>query len=111
MQKIIIHLVALLWVAGCTHQIDITQGNVVTQTKVEQLKTGMEKRQVLFLLGTPLLNDPFHQARWDYFYSHKPGGKETAAHYRLSLYFDGERLDRFTTHGEIPAQPLLIGKP
>lgn len=77
------------------YKIDVQQGNVITQDAVDRLRPGMEKRQVRFLLGTPLLEDVFHQDRWDYYYSFKPGG-EKAAHERVSIFFEDERLARIS---------------
>lgn len=57
------------------YKIDVHQGNVVTQKMIDQLRPGMDKRQVKFILGTPLLVDPFHQERWDYFYDIRKAGK------------------------------------
>jgi|SRR6056300_111312 outer membrane protein assembly factor BamE len=60
------------------HRISILQGNIITEDKVEQLRTGMTKNQVRYLLGTPLVNDPFHLDQWNYVYTHKdPEGNET----------------------------------
>lgn len=70
---------------------DVQQGNVITQEMVDQLKTGMTRRQVQFVLGTPLITDPFHQDRWDYYYSYKRGNKYRAKR-RLSLFFKGDEL-------------------
>ena len=61
------------------YRIDIQQGNVVDQAMVDQLEIGMERRKVLFIMGTPLLVDPFNQNRWVYLYT---------------LYFDEESLAR-----------------
>jgi outer membrane protein assembly factor BamE len=73
------------------YSMDIHQGNIVSQEMVDQLKPGMNKRQVLFIMGTPLLQDPFHADRWDYFYSNKPSG-EVRLQKRISLVFRDEEL-------------------
>lgn len=78
---------------------DVQQGNVITQEMVGQLKTGMTRRQVQFILGTPLITDPFHQDRWDYYYSYKRGKKYRAKR-RLSLFFKGDELVEI--RGNIP---------
>ena len=58
------------------YRIDIQQGNFVSQEMVAQLKPGMSKDQVRFVLGTPLLADIFHGDRWDYVYWRQaPGGR------------------------------------
>ncbi|MCB1854028.1 MAG: outer membrane protein assembly factor BamE [Pseudomonadales bacterium] len=73
------------------YKIDVEQGNIVTQDQVAQLKPGMSRRQVQFILGTPLLQDPFDQSRWDYPYS-KRNGTKTLDESRFTVYFDGDTL-------------------
>ncbi len=76
------------------YRIEVQQGNVITQDMVNQLRIGMNKRQSQFVLGAPMLNDPFHADRWDYFYEYDPGsdGKNLAARQRVTLTFEDERL-------------------
>lgn len=100
-------LLALLLCAGlgaCTasssifpgvYRIDIPQGNIITQEMVDQLRPGLTKRQVTFILGTPLVRDTFHQDRWDYVYSFQRGGGERAQE-RLTVFFENGELSRFT---------------
>jgi len=72
---------------------DVQQGNVITQEQVDQLVPGMSKSQVRFLMGTPMLVDPFHRERWDYVYTMRKGnGDKTDS--RLSIFFVNDRLDR-----------------
>lgn len=52
---------------------DIQQGNVVIESTLNQLKPGMSQEQVRFILGSPLLLDPFHPNRWDYVYRYQTG--------------------------------------
>ncbi|MCU7958831.1 MAG: outer membrane protein assembly factor BamE [gamma proteobacterium symbiont of Bathyaustriella thionipta] len=73
------------------YQAPVQQGNVVTQNQVNQLQPGMSKRQVNFLLGTTLLVDPFHQNRWDYFYSYEKAG-DLEQKENLTVLFDDNRL-------------------
>ncbi|MEE4080229.1 outer membrane protein assembly factor BamE [Pseudomonas viridiflava] len=83
--------VGLLALAGCSfpgvYKIDIQQGNVVTQDMINQLRPGMTRRQVRFIMGNPLLTDTFHADRWDYLYSLQPGGGERQQE-RVSLIFN-----------------------
>ena len=85
-------LTGLLALAGCSfpgvYKIDIQQGNVVTQDMIDQLRPGMTRRQVRFIMGNPLLTDTFHANRWDYLYSIQPGGGERLQE-RVSVIFDG----------------------
>jgi outer membrane protein assembly factor BamE len=60
------------------YRIDIDQGNIITQDMVNQLKPGMTRDQVKYVMGSPLLVDPFHSDRWDYVYTmRKADGKRT----------------------------------
>lgn len=68
-------------------RIDIRQGNLVTQEMAAQLKAGMTRDQVRFVLGTPMLSDVFHPDRWDYLYYFKPGNQpEDLQQRRLVVY-------------------------
>jgi outer membrane protein assembly factor BamE len=71
------------------YRIDIQQGNDVTQEMINKLKAGMNKSQVAFIMGTPLLIDTFHPNRWDYLYSFHPGNGQREQR-RLTLFFNEE---------------------
>lgn len=71
--------------------MDIQQGNIVTQDMIDQLRPNMSKKQVLYILGSPMLIDPFHQKRWDYIYAEQPGG-EARMQKRIALLFEGDEL-------------------
>jgi outer membrane protein assembly factor BamE len=94
-----------LFLAGCAAQggpfgflkvyrIDIPQGNIVTQEMVDKLKPGMNKRQVRFVMGTPLIQDSFEPQRWDYLRSIETGKAQVRNQQRISLYFEGDTLVR-----------------
>lgn len=80
------------WQMPRVYKVPIQQGNVVTVEMLQELKLGMDKRKVSFILGTPLVTDAFHQDRWDYFYSYAASGDRVQQ--RASLYFEGDRLTR-----------------
>lgn len=111
MQKILIYLFLSLSLVACAHKIDIQQGNVVSEEQLSQLQIGMNWRQVRQIMGTPMLTDPFHQNRWDYYYSMRPG-RDPIERYRATLYFEGETLQRIEREGPIPEkdQPQLKNK-
>ncbi|MBI5436169.1 MAG: outer membrane protein assembly factor BamE [Nitrosomonadales bacterium] len=88
------------------HKIEIRQGNMVTPEMREKLKTGMSRLQVRSVLGTPLVNDPFHASRWDYVYRLEQSGK-VVEQQRLTLYFDDDRLARIDESN----MPLLSAPP
>ncbi len=89
------------------YRIDVQQGNALEQESVDKLKIGLNHSQVRFLLGTPLLLDPFHSDRWDYVFNYRKSGKLTEER-RLVLFFKGDELVRieaegFEAKGEMPA--------
>lgn len=73
------------------YSLDIQQGNIINQEMIDQLRPNMTKRQVLYIMGSSMLVDVFHQKRWDYLYSEQPGG-EARKQKRLSLFFNGDTL-------------------
>ena len=92
----------LLSLCGCgavgfpgVYKINVEQGNIITQEMVDQLKPGMSRRQVRFILGTPLVEDSFNQDRWDYTYITR-NGPNVSAEQQLTVHFDGDSLTRFT---------------
>jgi len=109
MRHFLISVLLLGLVAGCSgtkigpHRIDIQQGNALDQENVARLKPGLNRSQVRFLLGTPLVVDPFRTDRWDYVYVYYKAGK-LAEQKRISLFFDGDILARI--EGDLPtAEP------
>ncbi|HYD34217.1 MAG TPA: outer membrane protein assembly factor BamE, partial [Methylophilaceae bacterium] len=100
MRYITIILLALMC-AACSsalpslkpYRMDIQQGNVVTSKMMLQLRPGMTKSQVRFIMGTPLIQDSFHTNRWDYFYEMRKGGKIIERR-RVILEFENEALKR-----------------
>lgn len=76
------------------HRIEIQQGNIIEQEMVDQLKPGMTKAQVRFVLGTPLIADTFDQKRWDYYYSLEDGDGNLKTE-KFSVFFDGDKLKSF----------------
>lgn len=75
------------------YKIDVEQGNIITQEIVDQLKPGMTRRQVRFILGTPLVEDTFNAQRWDYHYV-KRNGVDVLDEERLSVEFEGDSLSK-----------------
>jgi outer membrane protein assembly factor BamE len=75
------------------YRMEIQQGNYVSQDMVSQLKPGMSKEQVRFILGTPLVTDIFHAERWDYVYWRETSdGKREQR--KLIVHFDKGQLAR-----------------
>ncbi len=106
MHRLSISVLVLGLLAGCSglnigpHRIDVQQGNALDQDNLARLKPGLSRSQVRFLLGTPLLVDPFRTDRWDYVHTFRKAGK-LMEQQRLSLFFDGDTLVRI--EGQLPS--------
>ena len=60
---------------------------------MEQLRPGLNRRQVRYIMGTPLIEDSFHEDRWDYRYMLR-NGNEMLSETQLTLWFEGDELVR-----------------
>jgi outer membrane protein assembly factor BamE len=92
------------------HQMDVQQGNAVTESMLGKVKLGMTKSQVRFALGTPLIADPFHADRWDYVYRYRKDG-DLIEHSRLTVVFVDDKLT--TVEGTVlpPGNNVASTKP
>ena len=89
-------LAGLFALAGCSfpgvYKLDIQQGNIVTQDMIDQLKPGMTRRQVRFIMGNALISDTFHPNRLDYLYTLQPGGGQRQQEHSSILFNDNDQL-------------------
>ena len=97
MRKLLPALLALLFASGCgvLYRQPIYQGNLLDKVAVDQLQQGMDKRQVMTLLGTPSVRDPFHHDRWDYVASERIGKLGHTQIKNLTVYFDNDAVTRW----------------
>lgn len=86
-------LVFGLSACNIVYKLPTRQGNVLEQSKLEQIEVGMTREQVRFLLGTPLAASPFTDERWDYLGFYRSPRGQTAQRV-VSLHFDGNELVR-----------------
>lgn len=91
--------------SGCSHlrfpavfKIDVAQGNILDPEKVSQLRPGMNRRQVVYLLGNPLLRTPLTPNEWRYLYQFSKSSG-VPKQYEIRLEFDGDVLKAI--HGDI----------
>ena len=102
---LIVPVLALV-LSGCIsiYRMDVPQGNIVGPEMIEKVKPGMTRAQVRFVLGTPLISDPFHADRWDYVYLDR---KSPGATRRLTAIFSGDALLRL--EGDVVPAPSPPG--
>jgi outer membrane protein assembly factor BamE len=92
MTRLLIVLCFIFPLTGCAiYRMDLGQGNIITQETVDQVKPGMTRNQVRFLLGTPMVSDPFHPDRWDYYYYLRKGRSEPETRL-ITVIFKGDTL-------------------
>lgn len=102
-------------VTGCAyfkfpgvHKYDIQQGNIITQEMIDQLKPGMTRRQVRYVLGSPMVQDSFDNNRWDYYYRINKANGDIKEE-RLIIHFNGDTLSHF--EGDFKPSPLEADRP
>lgn len=92
------------------YKVEIRQGNLITQDMRAKIRLGMSQAQVKAALGAPLISDPYHADRWDYFYSFAQQG-ELQEQQRLTLYFSKGALKRIVDATPLkPAEPVAQEK-
>lgn len=91
------------------YRINIVQGNFVSREAVSQLREGMTRDQVRFLLGTPLLQDVFHGNRWDYYFSFRRGSTPVVQSRKFTVFFDGDTLTKWQGD-DLPSEYELIAE-
>lgn len=94
---------SLLLAGGCVYRIDVQQGNLLEETDIAAVKPGMTRSQVRFLLGTPMIEDTFHQDRWDYMYFFRQGRSRRAERRWIIVHFDGDRVREIER--DVPVEP------
>jgi outer membrane protein assembly factor BamE len=102
----ILLLAGSLLASGCVYKMSIQQGNYLVADSVSQLKEGMTRSQVRFLLGTPMVPTAFDNSRWDYYYFFSSKQYPEPLKRRLTVYFEDERVQRFDNQG-VPTETDL----
>jgi len=98
--------VGALLSSGCVYKMNIQQGNYLVAESVSQLKEGMTRSQVRFLLGTPMVPDAFDEDRWDYYYFFSSQKFKQPLKRRLTVYFEDDKVLRFENLG-VPTEADL----
>jgi len=127
MTKLVIASLLLISLSGCgswgqtidklnpidsikPYKIEVQQGNLVTQEMLAKLKPGMTPSQVRFVLGTPLIVDPFRKDRWDYVYRLQKGNTMTQQRH-ITVLFENDKLIGIEGDVVPAAEPEPAGQP
>ncbi|MBC3885407.1 outer membrane protein assembly factor BamE [Undibacterium griseum] len=90
------------------YRVTVQQGNFVSQEMMSQIKEGMTREQVRFVLGTALLTDMFHEDRWDYpFRLTKPSGEQIVS--RVTIFFKNNTVAKFEG-GNLPTEQEYLAR-
>ncbi len=103
--RILTILLSFLFISACSipkvYKLTVQQGNIVTQDMIDELKVGMTKRQVAYVMGTPLIRSPYQQDRWDYLYTLERRDK-IVKDYQVTVFFNEDIYTHF--EGEVPQE-------
>ena len=101
--SLVLILGVVLGSAACVYRPTIQQGNLLKSEDVDQVTVGMTRSQVRYLLGTPMLADPFDPQRWDYIYTLQRGRERHRDRAHYIVHFEGDKVSRV----EKPGRPVL----
>lgn len=106
-------ILALVALTGCSvgqgftlrpYRMNVQQGNYLEAKDVDQVKVGMTQSQVRFLIGTPMIADPFNAERWDYVFFFKVGRTRQEIMNRMTIWFEDERVVRIDRPDDLEEQ-------
>lgn len=106
--KVLVLAVVMCGISACAvidplvYKINIPQGNFIEQRDVDNLRVGMTREQVRFVLGSPVVNNSFRDNDWIYIYRLKPGRGETITR-EFRVHFDGDQLADISGFYDKPA--------
>ncbi len=103
-------LAVCIGLTGCVYRMDIQQGNYLDGKAVRQLKVGMTRSQVRYLLGTPMVADVFDKDRWDYVYYFKRGYVRRPVESRVIVYFQNDKVQRLALYNVPKGRPTGPGR-
>ena len=99
--QLVIAALTIATVAGCqllpenaqlrSYRVLVQQGNLIEENKVDALKINMSKKQVIFLMGEPIVSNIFDKNRWDYVYYRKRDPEKTKLSI-ISIFFEEEKI-------------------
>ena len=85
----------IFFISSCSsfsfYKVPVTQGNIFEDEDIDKLQVGQSMDQVQFILGSPMIKDPFHSNRWDYL-NLVTVGDEKIVEKKLVVIFDDENL-------------------
>jgi outer membrane protein assembly factor BamE len=96
--------IAATLTAGCIYRMPVQQGNFLEEKELSQVQLGMTRTQVRYLLGTPMVADPFTNSRWDYVYTFKQGRISRGQRRHFIVHFEGDKVVKIERPDQIESQ-------
>ena len=93
----LISIITIFFLNSCAsnfYQVPVAQGNIISKDMLSKLEKGLTKPQVQYIMGTPSIRDPFDSSSWDYI-GFEIVGNQVLKEVHYSLYFQGEKLDKW----------------
>ncbi|MFT5314091.1 MAG: outer membrane protein assembly factor BamE [Paraglaciecola sp.] len=105
-RNLLIIITTSLMLSACADwifRIDVPQGNFLDVKDVERLRIGMNKEQVVYVLGKPVVEDAFDHDTWYYLYQMKRGMKKRGEDFRkeLKIVFVDNKITEVTGDFEL----------
>jgi len=104
MQKNLRWIALCLLLTGCAFpgvfKINIDQGNIITQEQLDQLKPGLTRRQVHFILGNPLIVDSFNSNHETYVQTQQIAGGDINKQ-RLTIFYEDDTYTHYESTLEL----------
>ncbi len=90
-------LAVALATSGCgiVYKQPIYQGNLIEKTAADQLQAGMSRQDVITLIGTPSISDPFNQNRWDYTATERVDRRGTTEIKNFTVFFENDVVSKW----------------
>ncbi len=105
-RNLFVAIFACMALSACTdwiYRIDVPQGNFLDVKDVEKLRIGMNKEQVIFVLGRPVVSDSFDHDTWYYVYEMKRGMRKRGEDFKkeLIIKFEEDKIAEVTGDFEL----------
>jgi outer membrane protein assembly factor BamE len=84
----------------------IQQGNFLDPAAIAQVKVGMTRSQVRYLLGTPMVPGAFDDSRWDYDYYFKGRRLLAARRGHVVVHFSNNLVSGIESN--VKSSPLAL---
>ncbi|WP_444996561.1 outer membrane protein assembly factor BamE [Aliikangiella sp. IMCC44359] len=95
-------LAFIFTLSACVYRLDIQQGNILAQRDIDKLRPELTKNQVVFVLGSPVIEDSFTDDKWTYLYSYENPNRGIKNIKKLELIFKDDKLISAEGDYEIP---------